>query len=285
MKLEASLLYGGQRLLLCNCIAIAFVISRAALQATTLTAASNSSATFDFNTGGGLTQWNVDSVNQAVDQWFWYRVGASGPQSDLSQISSPTITPFGSKQVTVNYANSQLAAKLVYTLSGNGIGSGKSGLTESITLSNASGAQLDLHFFMYSDFILGGASQAGNQSVSLSTIQTVTGGITNYAGASIQLFPGGSNTVSVQTAPTHVEAAPYNQTYNEITTGSGITLNDNSSAGPGNDTWAWEWDYSLGAGQVAQLSLTDAMTVPEPSVIGFGLLGAGLIALRMRKSV
>src|SRR6267142_4561288 len=125
----------------------------------------NSSIGLDLSSPAGMTSWAVDSVNQVNQQWFWFRVGSGGPQFDLSHITTtPTVTTFGTKSLTALYDNpQQYGVQLTYTLNGQANGSGRSGLNQAITLFNHTSSPLDFHFFMYSDFVLRGASQAGNQ--------------------------------------------------------------------------------------------------------------------------
>jgi len=69
----------------------------------------NSVYTFDFTGGGGLTGWAVDGQNQLFDQWFYFRIGASGGENPINAISAPVVTISSSGQQTnlmVGYTNS-----------------------------------------------------------------------------------------------------------------------------------------------------------------------------------
>ncbi len=259
----------------CAVLAISLACSQPAFALSTINNGNNASVSFDFNSSAGMNSWLIDSVNQASQQSFWYRVGSSGPQLDLTTISAPIITMQGPRAVTAIYSNAQYEVKLSYTLSLGSVGSQKAQLAEAISLINTGTSDLDFHFFMYSDLVLGGASQIGTQNVLLGT----TGGTST----SVQTFGSpGSNTVSVIGAASHTEAALYGQTYNNLTTVNGYTLDDSTTAGPGNATWAWEWDYTIGGGASKILSITDTINVPEPSALAFLLLGGGFMALKRR---
>jgi len=132
----------------------------------------------------------------------------------------------------------------------------------------------DVHFFMYSDLVLGGASQTGSQNVSMATDGS-------GSSTSVQTFgmPGNNSVVAISPA-SHTEAALYNQTYNNLTTVNGYTLNDSTIAGPGNVAWAWEWDKLIAPGDSLQLSILDTLAVPEPSSLALILVAGGLMALR-----
>ena len=64
-----------------------------------------------------------------------------------------------------------------------------------------------------------------------------------------------------------------------------MTLNDVTSAGPGQTTWAFEWDASLGPGGSLLIGKDKRVDVshfiPEPS--SFALLSLGLIAYGARR--
>src|SRR5258707_4860927 len=119
-----------------SCVFIPLAISGLDLQGPAPAAAvytlsdHNSSINLDLGSSAGLNSWSVDSVNQANQQWFWFRVGSSGPQSDLSAITaSPFVTTLGTKQLTALYTNASLqyGVQVQYTLAGQANGSGKSG--------------------------------------------------------------------------------------------------------------------------------------------------------------
>jgi hypothetical protein len=236
----------------------------------------NSIINLNLNSSAGMTGWSVDGANQVDQQWLWFRIGNAGPQFDVSTIGAPTITTLGTKQLTALYSNALYGVSISYTLTGGSAGTGHSALTEAVNFFNyQSGASLDLHFFMYSQFALGGAAYASAQNVLLSS------------STSVQTVPalGASNTVAFPFSPANrVEAAPYAQTYNELTTTSALLLNNNLGAGPGNVTWAFEWDKVLAPStSLGTITLTDTLQVPEPSAMSLAVLGIGLGLIRWRK--
>src|SRR5690348_16726746 len=42
--------------------------------------------------GLGMTNWSVGGVNNLAQQWFWYRVGSSGPEQPINTIGSLTFS-------------------------------------------------------------------------------------------------------------------------------------------------------------------------------------------------
>ena len=236
-----------------------------------------SSATVNLGSSAGMYNWSVNGQNQLNQQWFWYAIGATAPQSidTIGLVSYKTPTP---NEVTALYQNAQLALTIDYVLSGGGVGSGSADITESISAVNNSGGNLDFHFYQYSDFNLLG----------------------NGSGDSVQLFgmPGSWNFVQ-QTAGSsgigeaivapdanHGEAAYVGQTLAELNGGSPLTLNDNASAGPGDVTWALEWDTTIANGGSFDLTKDKSLfiqVVPEPSTVAFIALGLGVWGLARRR--
>ncbi len=261
------------------------MVAEQAQGASYLLTSQNSTINLDLGTSAGMRDWTVDGTDQLNQQWFWYRVGPVGPQSDVTQITtSPFVSTPNSRQLTAVYTNNVLTygVRLDYTLAGQAAGSGKSGLTETVRIYNFSSSPLDFHLFMYSDFMVGGATQLGNQYVTIGNDglgdSTVLQSLGNL-GVATNSFVG-------MTAANRYEAALYPQTYNALTTGLGYSLNNNASAGPGHVTWALQWDLTIPANSSIPLSLLDNLQVPEPSLGGLVLLGLGLCAWRRkRKSV
>jgi hypothetical protein len=238
----------------------------------------NSSITLNLNSSAvGMTDWLVDGGDQVNQQSFWFRIG-SGPQFDLSAITTtPYITTLGTKQLTALYSNAQFGVSISYTLTGGNAGTGTSKLSEGINFYNYSTTtSLDMHLFVYSDFVLGGAAYSGSQNVALTpntAIQTVSG-----AGLS-------NNVAFPLPAASHYQASASPQIYNGLTTVNDFTLNDVANFGPGAGTWAFEWDKVLAPStSLGTISITDSLQVPEPSTAVLGLLGLGLIRLARRKA-
>jgi hypothetical protein len=154
-------------------------------------------------------------------------------------------------------------------------------MNETVRAYNFTSATQVFHLFMYSDFKLGGGT--GNQTATLGTVSGVSTSVQNLGPLGI----GGSNTVSA-VLPTflstfHVEAEPFNQTLNELTTISGYTLNDNATSGTTHPTWAWEWDFVLPPSSSTPISILDTLQVPELSTPTFITLGFGAWLVRLRR--
>jgi len=89
---------------------------------------------------------------------------------------------------------------------------------------------------------------------------------------------------SVVPGANHAEASLFPNTLNSLNDGSITTLNDTTSAGPGNATWAFEWDITLNPGASFGLSKTLDVQVPEPSIAALLGVGTVLYAIRRRNA-
>jgi len=240
----------------------------------------NSNITFDLSTSAGMNSWTVNGINQLNQQWFWFRVGSTGPQLDLTSITnSPTFTQSSAAQMTAIYSNSLYKVTLSYGLSGFTSPSSKSSLTEAINFQNLSGNDIDLSFFMYSDFTLGGPDFVNSQNVTLGTSGSSSISRQTVVGS------GASNNVAINSpAANEMEVAAYPQLYNELTTSNAWTLNNVSTGGPGHTTWAMEWDSHLVSGaSMSPISITDTLQAPEPGVCGFAIIGLVIGKLSVNK--
>jgi hypothetical protein len=235
----------------------------------------------------GMYSWFVNGQNQLQQQWFWYRVGPTGPQTSIDNLDilgTPTVT--GGDQLDVLYGNaatlgaSTFTIETTYLLGGGSIGAGNSQLNETITIDNRNSSPLAMNFFEYANFPLAG----GPNTVAI--YQSATPGLYNEAYES-----DGSQTVSEDTgtapgAPAY-ETGENGSTLANLTSGSTYNLNDSTTNGPGNVTWAFEWETNIAAGGTFQISkdltLDGISAAPEPTVLSLaavGLIGMGVAARR-----
>jgi len=228
----------------------------------------DSAALIDAGSQAGVYNWSVGGVNQLYQQWFWYRVGGSGPESSIDTISPVSETSSGANKATLTYANATISVKTAYSLSAPG--NGTATLSELITVMNTSAVSQDYHFFQYSDFDLGGTP--GGQSV-----QFYNNGSSTYYEV-IQTGASGS-LVETATAPgassMEVQAGYFPGILNQLNDGALTTLNNNLSAGPGDVDYAYEWDVTLAPG--TSLLISKLIAVPEPSSLA--LIASGMLAL------
>jgi hypothetical protein len=230
----------------------------------------------------GVYTWQVDNVSDLMyQQWFWYRVGSTGPESPINTISAPTIALLAPNIVQFSYFNSTLSISVLYALTGGAVGSGYSDLQESISITNLSTDPLNLHFFQYCDFDMNQVNAVDNVAIAAAKNSATQ---TPVTGASIL-----SESI-VNRAADHAEANYFANTITKLNDGSPTTLNDVLNAGPGDVTWAFEWDQVIAPGSSFLISkdkqirpIPPAPLPPSALLLGTSLLG--LVGLRrFRKS-
>jgi hypothetical protein len=236
----------------------------------------NSSVTIDAGSTAGLNSWLVDGQNQAQQQWFWYRIGSSGGEAGINTISSPVSSQTSPGQLTLSYVNPQVGLQLVYSLVGGAPGSASSDLSEQIKISNPGPAPLDFHFFQYVDFNLNGTT-AGDSIQLGKNLQNKFNEAFQSEGSSVF-----AETVTAPGA-NHAESSVIGVTLASLTDANPTTLNDTTTAGPGNVTWAFEWDLSIASGGSVIISKDLNLIVPEPSAFALVIVGGcGLKFIRRR---
>jgi hypothetical protein len=225
----------------------------------------NSVVNMDDTSSAGVFQWSVDGVNQLFQQWFWYRIGATGGELPINSLGAPTGGTTSANSATFSYlGTSGLAATLSYNLTGGAPGSGASDLGESIRLVNTSGQSMDLHFFQYSDFDLNGTTSGDVvQFINSFTVDQykITGGTKETL----------QETVATPAA-NHFEGNFFAATLNSLNDGNPTTLSDSPAVGtplgPGDMTWAYEWDRTLAPGGQLIINKDKGISVepvPEPT--------------------
>lgn len=240
----------------------------------------NSTAAVDLDSSAGMYQWTVDGGNQLNQQWFWYRIGASGLAQPINSIGAASILYQDPGTVVAQYANSQLTVDITYILTGGSVG--HADITEAISVSNTSASPIDLHFFQYSDFNL--LNTPGGDSVA---IDGAPGTGYDYVFQS----KGPTQIAEAITSPIadRAEAGLAFATLNNLNTLSGYDLNNADSAGPGDVTWALQWNATIAAGSMFDLTKDKKLNIaaiPEPSALALLALGATAAGLaRRRRSI
>jgi hypothetical protein len=247
----------------------------------------NSSAYFETDdTQFGMYGWDVDYTDHMYQQWFWFRVGSTGPEMSLDSltqlgIASTDTNPFLDNRMdtlSVLYGGSGFMVDVTYTLRGGSVGSGDSDIGEQITIINTGDEELDFHFFQYSDFDL-------NQS------PLDSGLLINGSGHNTATQTDGQVTVGetvVTPGPSHYAGATFPTLLNLLNDAAPTTLPD--IAGPllnGDFAWAFQWDFILEVGDSFVISkdkqITDGISTPAPGAAFLGALGLGLVRFAKRR--
>ena len=246
----------------------------------------NSAVTLDPSTG--LTGWTVGGTQQLNVQQFYYRLGSSGGQSLLSTGATTNATQPLPSQANVTYSNptAGFTATVVYKIQAGDLASDPAVLTEDLTLKNTTASPESLHFYKYADFNLNG--QSSGQSV------TITGAPRpNTADQFDSLMSVQSDTVGQAGGqpPNEVQASVGPALLASISGSSPVTLNNTTTAGPGDVNWAFQWDQTLGASgspnnsDTFQASIpTTIQAVPEPATAGMMAVAGSLLLARRRRN-
>src|SRR5436190_3168452 len=221
----------------------------------------NSHAQIDPNSQAGMFNWFVDGQNQLNQQWFWYRVGSSGPEFAINSIGAPVISRPDAKTAYITYTGNGFSLEVDYVLTGQTAGSGQASIRESIRIHNSLDTPLSFHFYQYSDFDLN--SNGGGDTITLGK---------NNAGKFNEALQTEGALFTSETAVTpgadHGEAAFFNTTLVKLNNGVPDTLSDAAGPiGPGDVTWALEWDPTIAPISDFLISKQKDLQVPEPSTL------------------
>lgn len=258
--MKYGIYFGTRRFLLCGIVGSAFVLSVLWGHAQIITLTDiNSVAQINTASQAGMFNWIVDGQDQLAQQWFWYRVGAAGPESSINTISAPTIVTPDARTLYTTYVNGAYSIEVDYKLTGGTAGSGTSGMNETITITNKDVLPLSFHFYQYTDFDLSG----GPNSIQIN--KNVTTGLYN---TSDQIASGITFHESLDTpGANHGQAGLFPNILNSLVDANPTTLSDVTSAGPGDTAYAFEWDITIGAHTSFVIDNLRLTIAPSPVVI------------------
>jgi hypothetical protein len=251
----------------------------------------NSEVTLDPNSPGGVSGWSVDGVNQLFQQWFWYRIGNSGPQYSIDTLGLSSSSQVTSSQASVTYSGTNgLTVQVTYLLMGGAYLSGVSDLGESIAITNTSGSSQDVHFYQYSNFTLD--TSTSNPTSAQDVVQFQNSNAVDQSNGGETL----AETV-ITPKPNYRETAFVPVLLNELNNVPAYQLNEvnnnlsDAAKGPGDVSWAYEWDRTIAPGSTFIISKDKSLSgvvqpVPEPSSLVLALAGfvsfAGVARRRLR---
>lgn len=239
----------------------------------------NSAANFD--AASGQVDWTIDGVDQLFAQQFYFR--RNGIDTQEYRVDSSNLNLAGSFTTDTNPFSdnrddaygilfndgSGLEIEILYTLRGGTNGSGRSDLAEQIVFRNNSGSALDLSFFQFVDFDLGG--DAGDDFAQILNPNTVAQSDNNFFVSETVVTPAAS-----------LFDVDFQGTIASLLNNSSIDDLSGNSSFAGDAAWAFQWNFQLAAGQSFLIS-KDKGIVPAPGAAA--LLGiAGLAATRRRRS-
>lgn len=241
----------------------------------------------------GVSGWAVNGVAHLRTQWFWTRVGGAGPEASIdtlaetARVASDTDADGQADTLFLALADPQqrFSLQLRWSLAGSPFAPPAAGassdLALQLTLTNTSGAPLDITLFQYTDV------DVFNSAVDDSAAWTGAGGPNT---ATITDSTGLAEWESVWTPrPTAVEASLYDTLLASLLDGDPTALSG-ALAAAGDVTVTAAWRAVLAAGGsllVSQDQQIRVAPIPEPSLVGLLAMGTffALRAARRRESI
>lgn len=253
-------------------------------------------------TGGslGLSSWTVDGIDHLYEQNWWFNASSSAGSTpynyELAYYSTPTETQIGSSSALVSYLNILgFDVAITYNLNGGAAGSGQSGLTENLTITNTTTSSGTFTLYQYTDFDLGGtASDYLNPNSNGNGIGGYAGGYDYGANDTITQVTGNyvTQTNGTMTASEQSGVVPF-PTVTMV--GQAVALDDalwdgtvastlDGTTYTGDAAWIWGYTFNIQAGHSVVITKALALqAVPVPPAVwlfGSGLLGMVGIARR-----
>lgn len=242
----------------------------------------NSEVKIDLGSSDGVFSWKVDGVNHLYQQWFWFRVGSTGPERPISDLYlADWHTTNGRRrdprddrlvamyQDTPVDQDPNFEIDIDLALTGGLPGSGFSDLAETISITNYTSQPLDFHFYQYVDFDLGG---------------TFTGDVAWFPNANTARQEGDWASVSetvVTPVPSRRSVAPFPLILALLTNGGPDDLDGFVGPVYGDATWAFQWDVVIPARSTFIISKDKALVavIPLPSSVWMGAAILAAIAI------
>lgn len=234
----------------------------------------NSSVSIDPGSPAGTYSWMVNGVNHLYKQWFWFRVGPSGPEASIDALAltnQKTIDSDGDGDLDILallYSGTGFEIYTKFILAGGSPGSKTSDMSEQIRITNLGSSPLDFHFFQFNDFDLNGTAQDDTAARINANTMKQWDPYMVYS------------EVVVSPAPNHWQISNTGAILTALSDGSATTLLDAQNPLSGNVSWAFQWDFNIPAGGSALIvkdKVLDPAAVPSPTALV--LLASGLIGL------
>lgn len=244
----------------------------------------NASITINPKSQSGVSDFDINGVNQLNQEWFWYRDNSSTQQVsidtlDLTSVSALDTDGDGRPDYLItNYSTSNGAAHpftltASYSLVGGRPGNRSADLAEAINITNTGSTTLNYVFYAYADFTLNGAPTDAGETTNITGGNTAT--VHAPSGASV-------SQTTINPMPSEYQASQSPTTLTELDNTPSLVLGDNASS-PGGE-WAFEYDLCIAPNHSAIIALDkNICAVPEPLSAATLLMIGGASLLRRRR--
>lgn len=242
----------------------------------------NSTADIFLDSQAGLEDWTVDGTNYMYQEWFWYRIGTTGPEAsiDTLTLTNSTLSDVNgngdNESLEANYEGLGFTLDVLWTLTGGAPGSGISDIAEVVKITNTSASTLEFYLFEYTDFDFGDFTDDvavfDNVNVFRQFDANVTGVISQ---------------ISIDDLNPRYQISPYSELLDSLNDDSPTTLSNTPPLGtlstPEDITSAWQWRFLIAPGDSVIISKDKQVEakVPEPGTI-LGLLAVGGLGMVSR---
>jgi len=239
----------------------------------------------------GTIGWEVNGINHMAQQWFWLRVGDTGPErmvnkDNFTEVYTVTF-PVPAFGMVSNYYDPQtmLDITVLETLMGGMPGQQWSDIAQTVRLNNHGPASLEVHLFQFVNLDLGGTPEG--DSAMLRAPHVLWQGQSGATG-----LPGGKRAMvemSVLSAPDKIQLGQADELLAMLNDGNPTDLVDNYHASGDDVAWALQWDLTLPPMGTVIVSEDLLMhPAPEPATmltVGLCLVGIGRYGRRRRRRV
>ena len=247
----------------------------------------NSVLTLDTQLPTGINSWSIDGTSHLSQLWFWYRVGATGPEASIDTLQHDPLfdlqvldTNFeaGLDTMIARYTSPGLfELTLKVSLTAGSPGSLSANLIEQVAVKNISGAALPFNLFQLAHFSLNGA-------ITPDTVEILGGNTATQSNSTLWMIAEAESIALPMPAQYQVGSA--SSLLGSLNDGTATTLTGYAGPETGPDTaFALQWSQSIPAGGTMLVSSAQniVVAVPEPSTVvllGLGGLFAGVIGIR-----
>ncbi len=225
----------------------------------------NSLLEIDVASQQGLFTWEVDLVNQAAQEWFWYRIGDSA-EASIDTLALTSLATPDDNTLTATWQGSSFDLEVEWVLQGGASGSGNSQIEEQISITNTTENELEFYFFEYTDLDL--TNTFDDDFYVIDNINTVKQ-FDELTRARITQFSGDAEEI-------RYEIAPFPDLLDSLNDASPTNLSNTPAfgtvVGPGDEPFALQWKFTIDPDETVSIAKTKQIS-EVPETIAFDVFG------------